>query len=235
MQQLEIRQTNLANTAAERVPEAQYTYYRRCQLFLRNGDQCKAPAEKGEAICHAHAAQKAMAVRRERERRAVLAEAVAEMRRQGRPECEMADLLTDFKGIQITLAVVAKALIDSRIDCKTAGRLLVHLQTMSKLLWLAHRKGREGRKENRVVPQICADERRSYKVGDSPEQKQELLTVKDTKEHQGLAELRIVKEWEQSGSANRTRNAEIIVIRRTGGAGTYVERVHGPPDVVRAA
>jgi hypothetical protein len=216
-------------------PEARHSYYRRCQLFRRNGDQCKAPAEKGEAICHAHAAQQAMALRRERERRAVLAEAVAQMRRQGRPECEMADLFTDFKGIQVTLAVVSRALIHGRIDCKTAGRLLVHLQTMSKLLWLAHRKGREGRKENRVVPQICADERRSYKVGDLPEQKQELLTTKSTKEHQGLAELRIVKEWEQSGSANRTRNAEIIVIRRTGGAGTYAERVHGPPDVVRAA
>ena len=141
-------------------PEARYSYYRRCQLFRRNGEQCKAPAEKGEAICHAHAAQQAMALRRERERRAVLAEAVAEMRRRGRPECEMAGLLTDFRGIQVTLAVVSRALIAGRIDCKTAGRLLVHLQTMSKLLWMVHRKGREGRKENRVVPQICADERR---------------------------------------------------------------------------
>jgi hypothetical protein len=216
-------------------PEARYTYYRRCQLFRRNGDQCKSPAEKGEAICHAHAAQQAMALRRERERRAVLAEAVAQMRRQGKPECEMADLLTDFKGIQVTLAVMARALIDGRIDCKTAGRLLVHLQTMSKLLWMVHRKGREGRKENRIVPQICSDERRSNKVGDLPEQKQELLTTNGTKEHEGLAGLRIVKECEQSGSAKRTRSAEIIVIRRTGGAGAHAERVHGPPDVARAA
>ena len=36
----------------------------------------------GHAICHAHAGQLAMAVRRERERRAMLAEAVAEMRNE---------------------------------------------------------------------------------------------------------------------------------------------------------
>ncbi|HWS16423.1 MAG TPA: hypothetical protein VN223_00330, partial [Candidatus Elarobacter sp.] len=65
-----------------RVPEAHYGYYRRCQVFRRNGEQCKTPAEKGALICYAHAGQLAMAVRRERERRAVLAEAVAEMRRR---------------------------------------------------------------------------------------------------------------------------------------------------------
>ena len=106
-----------------RKPEARYSYYRRCQLFRRNGEQCKAPAEKGAAICHAHAAQQAMAFRRDLERRIVLAEAVAEMRQRGKPECELVDLFTDFKGIQVTLAVMARALIAGRIDCKTAGRL----------------------------------------------------------------------------------------------------------------
>jgi hypothetical protein len=76
-----------------------------------------------------------MALRRELERRVVLAQAVAEMRRQGHTECELENLLMDFKGIQVTLAVMARSIIDGRIDCKTAGRLIVHLQTMSKLLW----------------------------------------------------------------------------------------------------
>lgn len=58
-----------------RVPEARYSYYRRCQIFRKGGEQCKAPAEKGSHICYAHAGQLAAAVRRERERRAVLAEA----------------------------------------------------------------------------------------------------------------------------------------------------------------
>lgn len=130
----------------QRVLEARYAYYRRCQVFRRNGEQCKAPAEKGAHICHAHAGQLAMVVRREQERRAMLAEAVAEMRRQGNPKCEMADLFTDFKSIQVTLAVIARAVINGRIDCKTAGQMLIHLQTSSKLLWQIHHKGREGRK-----------------------------------------------------------------------------------------
>jgi hypothetical protein len=144
----------------KRAPEATYAYYRRCQVFRKGGEQCKAPAEKGSQICYAHAGQLAMAVRRERERRAVLAEAVAQMRKRGRPECEMADLFMDFKGINMTLAVMAKAVIDGRIDCKTAGRLVVQLQTVAKLLRILHRKGREGPKESWISPQICADERR---------------------------------------------------------------------------
>jgi hypothetical protein len=143
-----------------RVPEARYSYYRRCQIFRKGGEQCKAPAEKGSHICYAHAGQLAMAFRRDLERRIVLAEAVAEMRRRGRPECEMADLFKDFKGINVTLAVMARALIAGRIDCKTAGQMVVYLQTISKLLWMIHRKGRKGRKENQESPQICADERR---------------------------------------------------------------------------
>jgi hypothetical protein len=72
----------------------------------------------------------------------------------------MADLFKDFKGINVTLAVMARALIAGRIDCKTAGQMVVHLQTCSKLLWQIHRKGREGRKENQESPRICPDERR---------------------------------------------------------------------------
>ncbi|HLK08018.1 MAG TPA: hypothetical protein VKV30_08760 [Candidatus Angelobacter sp.] len=137
-----------------RTPEARYAYYRRCQVFKRNGVQCKGPAETGSQICHAHASQLATAVRRERERRAVLMEAVAEMRKRGRPECEMADLFTDFKGIQVTTAVMARAVITGKIDSKTAGQLVVHLQTISKLLWQIHRKGRKGRKD---LPLIHTD------------------------------------------------------------------------------
>jgi hypothetical protein len=144
------------------MPMARYGYYRRCQVFHGNGEQCKAPAEKGEQICHAHATQQATALRRERERQAVLAEAVAEMRSRGKlefgkHEFEAKDLLMDFNGIQVTIAKTAQALIDGRIDCKTAGRLAVDLQTMSKLLWLYHR-GRRGK----------------------------ALTTKVTKEHKGI-------------------------------------------------
>jgi len=132
--------TNIQDSGARNLmPEARYSYYRRCQVFRRNGEQCKAPAEKGSHICYAHAAQQAMAFRQDLERRVVLAEAVAEMRRQGHTECELDNLLMDFQGIQVTLAVMARAIIGGRIDCKTAGRLVMHLQTMSKLLWTLHK------------------------------------------------------------------------------------------------
>lgn len=65
---------------------------------------------------------------------------MAEMRKRGKPDCEMADLFADFKGIQVTLAVMSRAVIAGRIDCKTAGQMVVHLQTISKLLWQIHRK-----------------------------------------------------------------------------------------------
>lgn len=125
-----------------RVPEARYAYYRRCQVFRKNGKQCKAPAEKDASICHAHTGQQAMAFRRDLERRIVLAEAVAEMRRQGKRDCDMTNLLMDFKGIHVTLAVMSQALIAGRIDCKTAGRLLADLQTVSKLLRMHAKKGK---------------------------------------------------------------------------------------------
>jgi len=94
----------------------------------------------------------------------VLAEVARRMRARGKPEFEVADIFMDFNAIQMTLAVMAQALIDGRIDCKTAGRLLVHLQTMSKLLRVVHGKtSTEARRhgEQQVLRQICAEERRS--------------------------------------------------------------------------
>jgi hypothetical protein len=207
-----------------RVPEARYAYYRRCQVFRKGGEQCKAPAEKGSHICYAHAGQLAMAVRRERERRAVLAEAVAQMRKRGRPECEMADLFMDFRGINMTLAVMAQAVIAGRIDCKTAGRLVVQLQTVSKLLQVLHRKGREGRKENRVSLQISADERRLENQKPTAEERRR--REDPTAERNWAANHLVANERE------RTRNAlttEVMAIaNRRGWA-------HAPPELLRAA
>ena len=206
-----------------RVPEARYAYYRRCQVFRRGGEQCKAPAEKGSLICYAHAGQLATAVRRERERRAVLEEAVARMRKQGRPDCEMADLFMDFKGINVMLAVMTQALIDGRIDCKTAGRLVVQLQTVSKLLWMMNRKGREGRKENQISPQIYADERRLDQQG-----KNQNLTTESRRHGE---EQKARKNWAGS-ERERTRIALVTgvlaVSNRRGWA-------HAPPELLRAA
>lgn|GEM_PF-3055972 len=125
-----------SNEGSNATPESRYAYYRRCQVFRSGGQQCKAPAEKGTHICYAHAAQRALRERRVRERRAVLAEVAMRMRAKGRVEFEVADIGTDFNAIQVTIAVAAHALIDGRIDCKTAGKLLWQLQTAARLLWL---------------------------------------------------------------------------------------------------
>ena len=240
-----------------RVPEARYAYYRRCPVFRRGGAQCKAPAEKGSHICHAHAGQLAMAVRRERERRAVLEEAVAQMRRRGRPECEMADLFMDFDCIQVTIAVMAQALIAGRVDCKTAGRLVVQLQTMSKLLRMLHRKGREGRKENQISPQIYADERRL--------DKEKASTTKDTKEHEERKNLPRIstdeadmkepaqgpslttesrRHGEKSGGRNWPANhwaakqrevTRIAMIAKVLAVANRRSWAHAPPELLRAA
>jgi len=142
-------------------------------VFRKSGEQCKAPAEKGTHICYAHAGQQATAVRREREREAVLAEVAGKMRRRGKPEFGVVDIFMDFNAIQVTLAVMAQAVIDGRIDCRTAGRLVVDLQTAAKLLSIIHRKGREGRKGT-----ATAEARR-----------RKALTTKDTNGHEGSPQI----------------------------------------------
>lgn len=176
-----IESANKTDNQAEKTPilEARYAYYRRCQVFRKNGQQCKAPAEKGTHICYAHAGQHALAARRERERRAVLEEVVRQMRSRGRGEFGPADIFMDFNAIQVTLAVMAEAVIDGRMDCKTAGKLAVTLQMAAKLLALYHgahrgtkrkkepaskdapRPGSRPIREQDVSPQICAGERRT--------------------------------------------------------------------------
>ena len=218
----------------QRVPETRFAYYRRCQVFRRSGAQCKAPAEKGSHICYAHAGQLAMAVRRERERQAVLAEAVAQMRKSGRPECEMADLFMDFKGINVTLAVMMQAVIDGRIDCKTAGRLVVQLQTVSKLLRILHRKKREGRKENQISPQIYADERRL--------RDQKASTTKDTRSTslthaQGRSGQATKHEEakEKNWAANERERTRIALVTEVLAIANRRGWAHAPPELLRAA
>jgi len=218
-----------------RVPEARYSYYRRCQVFRRNGEQCKAPAETGSLICHAHAGQLAMAVRREQQRRAVLAEAVAELRRQGGPEFEAKDLFMDFKGIQVTLAVMAQALIDGRIDCKTAGGLVVQLQTASKLLWLYHRGHRGARRDKTLTTKDTRSTPLSQTQGRSGQ----------ATEHRGLPALLVLpKVLEVKAGRNCTANhvtanqreeSRICLMAEVTAFTDIRGRPHGPPGWARTA
>jgi hypothetical protein len=162
----------------------------------------------------------------------------------------MADLFMDFKGINVTLAVMAQALIDGRIDCKTAGRLVVQLQTVSKLLWVLHRNGREGRKEKQILPQICADKRGS-----------KASTTKVTKEHEGPKNLPLINtdntdlrelgekpnltaEARQPGHelrtkenwvANERERTRIALVTEVMAIASRRGWAHAPPELLRAA
>jgi hypothetical protein len=100
-------------------PEARYAYYRRCQQFRSNGEQCKAPALKGEPICYRHAEQADMERRRARQRREILS----------RPGAG----LGSFRAIQRTLDALAGALLAESIDQRTWGRLIVDIQIAIRL------------------------------------------------------------------------------------------------------
>src|SRR5258708_18270886 len=108
----------LQSVTEQGIREARYAYYRRCRHFRRNGQQCKAPAVKGQPICHKHAEQATTEDRRARQRRELLA----------RPGLGFGD----FKAVQRTISAVMQALLDGSMDTKTAGRLIIEIQTASK-------------------------------------------------------------------------------------------------------
>ena len=242
MQQLNIP-TASVEPVPERIPEARYAYYRRCQIFRKGGAQCKAPAEKGSHICYAHAGQLATAVRRERERRAVLVEAVTQMRRKVRPECEMADLFMDFKGIQITLAVMAQAVIDGRADCKTAGRLVVQLQTASKLLWLYHREHRGTQrtatalttKDTRSTPLSQAQGRSGQAKKHEGRKNLPLINTDDT-DREKIAEApeeqpKTRRDW----AANERERTRIALVAKVLAVASRHGWPHAPPELLSIA
>jgi hypothetical protein len=215
--------SNVESISLSRVPEARYAYYRRCQAFRKNGEQCKAPAETGAHICYAHARQQAMEFRRKLELSILLAEVVRRMRARGRPEFEIADIFMDFNAIQVTLGVMAQAIIGGRIDCKTAGRLAVGLQTAAKVLRIIHRKGQIR------SPQMNTDERRLKGS----------LTTKITKEHEGglgdgiQTRRKIWQEVRTVDVAESVYFTEAVIIRTVERAN--MQRSTGPPEWAKAA
>ncbi len=102
---------------AETIAEERYEYYRRCQLFRRNGEQCKAPAMKGEALCYKHAQ-----------------EADLERRRQEMRQRFVLPPLRDLRTVQKSIGDVARAIIENRIDEDYAGELLGQLERASLAL-----------------------------------------------------------------------------------------------------
>ena len=97
--------------------EERYAYYRRCQGLSSNGEQCKAPAMKGEPLCHQHAQETEM-----------------ELRRQTMRQSFVLPPLKDMNTIQRQLGEVTKAIIEDRIDEDYAVELLARLERASAAL-----------------------------------------------------------------------------------------------------
>src|SRR4029077_16722943 len=94
--------------------EERYGYYRRCQRFRRNGQQCKAPALKDADVCYKHQEQ-------------------ADIERRRRAQFTLPPLV-DLKTVQRAIGDVAQALIQDRIDEDYAGELLQKLENASVML-----------------------------------------------------------------------------------------------------
>jgi hypothetical protein len=172
-----------------------------------------------------------MAFRRKLELTILLAEVVRNMRVRGKPDFEIADIFTDFNAIQVTLGAMAQALIDGRIDCKTAGRLAVGLQTASKLLWIIHRKGR---KEKDLLPQINADERR---LKDSTTKDTRSTSLSHAQGRSGQAEQKVVIEAKPAKiwAADQHAEMRITFIPKVAAFADIRGRPHGSPGWARAA
>ncbi|HLW53164.1 MAG TPA: hypothetical protein VKW06_10000 [Candidatus Angelobacter sp.] len=106
--------------------EERYAYYRRCQRFLRNGKQCKAPAMKGEGVCHQHAMQAEARGRRERQRNEILGRDGAGL---GSPA-----------QIGRTVSALAAAMLSGRIEDKAARELIWEIQKAMPAVRIARRR-----------------------------------------------------------------------------------------------
>jgi hypothetical protein len=96
------------------IVEERYGYYRRCQRFRRNGQQCKAPAMKDADVCYKHQQR-------------------ADRERRWRAQYTLPPLV-DMKTVQASLSEVTKAIIEDRIDEDYAGELLQELERASVAL-----------------------------------------------------------------------------------------------------
>jgi hypothetical protein len=93
------------------IVEERYGYYRRCQRFRRNGQQCKAPAMKDTDRCYKQQEQ-------------------ADIERRRRAQYTLPPLV-DLKTVQREIGNVAQALLADRIDEDYAGELLHKLERAS--------------------------------------------------------------------------------------------------------
>ncbi len=109
--------------------QERYDYYRRCQALKPNGEQCKAPAIKGQDICRKHTVQWEKLQRAAEQRRDFAA-----LIRGNRYGKDLSGNLSDPMNIQRTIRDLMQAMIDGRLDEDTAGALLDEIASRQGLL-----------------------------------------------------------------------------------------------------
>ena len=96
------------------IVEARYGYYRRCQRFRKNRQQCKAPAMKDADVCYKHQQR-------------------AELERRWRAQYTLPPLV-DLATVRRAISDVTQALWQDRIDEDYASELLQELERASMVL-----------------------------------------------------------------------------------------------------
>ena len=109
--------------------QERYDYYRRCQALKPNGEQCKAPAVKGQDICGKHAGQRAKIQRAEDQRRDFAT-------RTGQIEDgkDATGILSDGRSVAATIRDLMQTMLDGRLDEDTAGAMLDEIALRQGLL-----------------------------------------------------------------------------------------------------
>jgi hypothetical protein len=107
---------------------AVHAYYRQCQTVMRNGKQCRCPAQKGSDTCRNHAGQNQWLEKRRAAQAAVLQAAAERMTlrtgRKHRPE----EVFRSQVGIRAALHELGQATIEGRLDEDGAAELLAEIE-----------------------------------------------------------------------------------------------------------
>jgi len=104
----------LSGALQGQIVEERYGYYRRCQRFRRNGEQCKAPAMKDADVCYKH-------------------QQWADRERRWRAQYTLPPLV-DMATVRRAISDVTQALWQDRIDEDYAAELLQQLERASVAL-----------------------------------------------------------------------------------------------------
>jgi hypothetical protein len=114
--------------------EERYSYYRRCQEYMKDRQQCRCPAQKGSDTCRNHAEQKEMAERRMAQKVEVMGRAAEKMSQATGWRHAIEDVFLSRRGVQAAINEAALALIENRLDEKSAKELVVELQSAMGVL-----------------------------------------------------------------------------------------------------